>query len=189
MDSNAYTLTPGSFSVFFFHFSESRIFMTPSHKWHHKQTKIMFQITKFTLSDRIYPIKWTYIRIADILWHRQNLRAVKVRAIWWGKGRCSFIGRKMKRWDSFQCYIQYTNSWYIIRLECNAAEKVIRSRINHKIFCHLYELVCWGLQSSTRYGAEAEPYCSGTMRSRSEQLSGPHANEIKHNYSPVVVVV
>ena len=55
--------------------------MTPSHKWPHKQTKIMFQITKFTLSDRIYPIEDTYIRIEDILWPRQIVRVVKVRAI------------------------------------------------------------------------------------------------------------
>ena len=80
LDSNAYTLTTGSFSVYF-HFSEIRIFMTPSHKWHHKQTKIMFQITKFTLSDRIYPNEYTYIRIEDILWPRQIVRMVKVRAI------------------------------------------------------------------------------------------------------------
>ena len=59
-------LTTGSLSVYF-HFSESRIFMTPSHKWHHKQTKIMFHITKFTLSDRIYPFERTYIRISGIL--------------------------------------------------------------------------------------------------------------------------
>ena len=51
-----YILTTGSFSVYF-HFSESRIFMTPSHKWHHKQTTIMFHITKFIFSDRIYPIE------------------------------------------------------------------------------------------------------------------------------------
>ena len=81
LGSKAYTLTTGSFSVYF-HFSESRIFMTPpSHKWHHKQTNIIFQITKFTLSDRIYPNECTYIRIEDILWPRQILRTVKVRAI------------------------------------------------------------------------------------------------------------
>ena len=33
-------LTTGSFTVYF-PFSESRTFMTPSHKWHHKQTKIV----------------------------------------------------------------------------------------------------------------------------------------------------
>ena len=54
------------------------------------QTKIMFQIIKFTLSDWIYPIECTYIRIEDLLWPRQILRAVKVRAIWWGKEPCSF---------------------------------------------------------------------------------------------------
>ena len=80
LDSNVYTLTTGSFSVYF-HFSESHIFFTPSHKWHHNQTKIMFQITKLTLSDRIYPIECTNNRIEDILWPRQILRAVKVRAI------------------------------------------------------------------------------------------------------------
>ena len=80
LDSNAYTLTTGSFSVYF-HFSEIRIFMTPSHKWHRKQTKIMFQITKFTLSDRIHPIEYTNTRIEDILWPRQILRVVKLRAI------------------------------------------------------------------------------------------------------------
>ena len=36
-----------------FQFSESRIFMTPSHKLLHKLTKIMFHITKFTLSHSI----------------------------------------------------------------------------------------------------------------------------------------
>ena len=41
----------------------------------------MGQITKFTLSDRIYPIECTYIEIDDILWPRQILRAVKARAI------------------------------------------------------------------------------------------------------------
>ena len=55
--------------------------MTPCNKWHYKQTKIMFQITKFTPSDRIYPIECTCIRIEDILGPRQILRAVKVRAI------------------------------------------------------------------------------------------------------------
>ena len=50
----------------------------------------MFQITKFTPSDRIYPIECTCIRIEDILWPRQILRAVKVRAIRWGKEPCSF---------------------------------------------------------------------------------------------------
>ena len=69
LDSNAYILTTGSFSVvfffFFFHFSESRIFSF--HKLHYKQTKIIFHITKFTLSDRIYPIEYTYIRIEGIL--------------------------------------------------------------------------------------------------------------------------
>ena len=63
---------------------------SPSHKWYHKQTKIMFQITKSTLSDRKYSIQCTYIRIEDILWPRQTLWAVKVRAIWWGKEPCSF---------------------------------------------------------------------------------------------------
>ena len=80
LDSNAYTLTTGSLSVYF-HFSEIRIFITPSNKWHHKPTKIMCQITQFPLSDRIYPIEYTYIRIEDILWPRQILRVVKVRAI------------------------------------------------------------------------------------------------------------
>ena len=50
----------------------------------------MFQITKFTLSDRIIYIECTYIKIEDIVMPRQNLRAVKVRAIWWSKGPCSF---------------------------------------------------------------------------------------------------
>ena len=40
------------------------------------QTKIMFQITKFTLSDRIYPIERTYMRIEDLLRPRQILRAL-----------------------------------------------------------------------------------------------------------------
>ena len=75
------------------HFTESRILMTPSHKLHHKQTKIMFQITKFTLSDGIFPIECNYIKIEDLLWPRQILRAVKVRAIWWGKEPCSFSMR------------------------------------------------------------------------------------------------
>ena len=46
----------------------------------------MFQIKKFTLSDRIYPIECFYIKIENILWPRQILRVVKVRAIWRGKG-------------------------------------------------------------------------------------------------------
>ena len=90
LDSKAYTLATGSFSVYF-HFSEIRILWPPSHKWHHKQTKLMFQITKFTLIDRIYPIEYTYIRIEDILWPRQILRVVKVRAISWGKQPCSLL--------------------------------------------------------------------------------------------------
>ena len=51
----------------------------------------MFQITKFTLSDRIYPIERTYMRIEDLLRPRQILRAVKVRAICLGKEPCSFV--------------------------------------------------------------------------------------------------
>ena len=89
LDSNAYTLTTGSFSVYF-HFQKFVFLWPPSHKWHHKQTKLMFQITKFTLIDRIYPIEYTYIRIEDILWPRQILRVVKVRAMSWGKQPCSF---------------------------------------------------------------------------------------------------
>ena len=50
----------------------------------------MFQITKFTLSDRIYPIERTYMRIEDLLRPRQILRAFKVRAIWLGKEPCAF---------------------------------------------------------------------------------------------------
>ena len=49
----------------------------------------MFQIIKFTISDRIYPIERTYMRIEDLLRPRQILRAVKVRAIWVGKEPCS----------------------------------------------------------------------------------------------------
>ena len=41
----------------------------------------MFHITKFALSDRLYPIQCTYFRIEGILWPRQILRAVKVRVI------------------------------------------------------------------------------------------------------------
>ena len=50
----------------------------------------MFQITKFTLSDRIYPIERTYMRIEDLLRPRQILWAVKVRAICLGKEPYSF---------------------------------------------------------------------------------------------------
>ena len=50
----------------------------------------MFQITKFTLSDRIYPIERTYMRIEYLMRPRQILRAVKVRAIWLGKEPFSF---------------------------------------------------------------------------------------------------
>ena len=66
---------------FIFIFSDIRIFMPPSHKWHHKHTNIMFHFTNFTLSDRIYPIECTYIRIEDIIWSRKIVWAVKVRAI------------------------------------------------------------------------------------------------------------
>ena len=64
--------------AFIFIFRKVVFLLPPSHKWHHKQTKIMFQITKFTLSDRIYPIECTYIKIEDILLPRQIRRAVKV---------------------------------------------------------------------------------------------------------------
>ena len=67
--------------AFIFIFQKVVVLLPPSHKWHHKHTKIMFQITKFTLSDRIYPIECTYIRIEDILWPIRILQAVKVRAI------------------------------------------------------------------------------------------------------------
>ena len=115
LDSNAHTLITGSFSVYF-HFSESRIFMTPAHKWHNKQTKIMFQITKFTVSDRIYPIQYSYIRIEDILWPRQILPAVKVRAIWWGKEPCSFRAHVMlneqRRCIGRLCHIHVSQSFF-----------------------------------------------------------------------------
>ena len=94
--SNAYTLTTGSLSVYF-QFQKFVFLWPPSHKWHHKPTKIMFQIIQFTLSDRIYPSEYTYIRIEDILWPRQILRVVKVRAIWWGKQPCSFKNSNKKR--------------------------------------------------------------------------------------------
>ena len=51
--------------------------MHSSHTWHHKQTKIIFHITKFTLSDRIYPIECTNIGIEGILCPRQILRQSK----------------------------------------------------------------------------------------------------------------
>ena len=66
LDSNAHILTTGSFSVYF-QFTESRIVITPSHKWHHKQAKIIFLITKFTVSEGIYAIECTYIRI-ELYW-------------------------------------------------------------------------------------------------------------------------
>ena len=47
----------------------------------------MFQIHS---SDSIYPIECTYIKNEDILCLRKILRAVKVRAIWWGKEPYSF---------------------------------------------------------------------------------------------------
>ena len=37
----------------------------------------MFQIKKITPSDRIYPIKCTYIRIEDILWQNKFYRRPK----------------------------------------------------------------------------------------------------------------
>ena len=64
----------------------------------------MFQITKFTLSDGIYPIEYTYIRIEDILWPRQIVRMVKVRAIWWGKQPCSL--QTTCEHDTLDCVIQ-----------------------------------------------------------------------------------
>ena len=77
--------------AFIFIFQKMVFLWPPSLKWHHKQTKIMFQFTKFNLSDRIYPIGYTYIRIEDIPRPRQILRAVKGRAIWWDKKPCSFM--------------------------------------------------------------------------------------------------
>ena len=50
------------------------------HQWHDKQTDIMFHTTNFILSDRIYPIECTILRIEGILWH--ILWAAKDRAIW-----------------------------------------------------------------------------------------------------------
>ena len=104
LDSNAYTLKTGSCSVYF-HFLEIVFLWPPSHKWYHKQTKINFHITKFNLSDRIYPIKCIYIRIEDILWPRKILRAVKVRAIWWGKALCSFVHRKVDAYKLLICLL------------------------------------------------------------------------------------
>ena len=81
--------------VLAFIFIFQKVFLwPPSLKWHHKQTKIMFQITKFNLSDRIYPLQCTYIRIEDIPWPKQILRAVKVRAIWWDKEPCSLYQKQ-----------------------------------------------------------------------------------------------
>ena len=81
---------------------------------HHKQTKLICQITKFTLGDRIYPIECTYIKIEDILWPRQILRAVKVRAIWWGKGPCSF---EWERWIQNSNLTHWCLIWHAKR--CN----------------------------------------------------------------------
>ena len=81
LDSNAYTLTTGSFSVYF-HFSEIRSFYDPLPiNGIINRPKLCFKLQIFTLSDRIYPIEYTYIRSEDILWSRQILRVVKVRAI------------------------------------------------------------------------------------------------------------
>ena len=38
--------------AFIFIFQKVVYLRPPSHKWNHKQTKIIFHITKFTLSDR-----------------------------------------------------------------------------------------------------------------------------------------
>ena len=71
--------------VLIFIFQKIVIFMTPlpSHILHHKQIEITFNITKFSLSDRMYPIhiECIHIRVEGILWPEQILRAVKVRAI------------------------------------------------------------------------------------------------------------
>ena len=85
--------------AFIFIFQKVVFLLPPSNKWHHKQTKIMFQITKFTVSDRIYPIECTYIEIEDILLPRQIRRSVKVRAIWWGKEPCSFERQSIYWWN------------------------------------------------------------------------------------------
>ena len=117
LDSNAYTITTGSLCGFFFFIFQKVVFLLPpSHKCHHKQTKIKFQITKFTLSDRIYLIECTYIRIEDILWPRQILRAVEVRAIWWGKEPCSFYVSVLKHFcdllrRNLLCLIVKINSY------------------------------------------------------------------------------
>ena len=71
----------------------------------------MFQITKFTLSDRIYPIERTYMRIEDLLRPRQILRAVKVRAIWLGKEPCSF-----NFMEKGQIYFGFWYSLYLFKL-------------------------------------------------------------------------
>ena len=85
--------------AFIFIFRKVVFLLPPSHKWHHKQTKIMFQITKFTVSDRIYPIECTYIKIEDTLLPRQIRRSVKVWAIWWCKEPWSFERQSIYWWN------------------------------------------------------------------------------------------
>ena len=81
LDSNAFNYLNNRKFECLFSFLESRTFMTnfPINGII-KQTKIMFHISKFTLSDRLYPIESTNIRSEGTLWTRQILWAVKVRA-------------------------------------------------------------------------------------------------------------
>ena len=96
----------------YFHFPESRILWPPSNKWHDKQTTIMFHITNITLSDRIFPIECTYVRIESLLWLKQILLVVKVRAIWKGKNRAPLTKNDYCRLSlplcfSWPCVVRY----------------------------------------------------------------------------------
>ena len=89
----------------------------------------MFQITKFTLSDRIYPFECTYMRIEDLLRPRQILRAVKVRAIWLGKEPCSFCFSGTEILQNFS-YFLFKLSQKVVKLE-NCLSHVL-TRVSHE---------------------------------------------------------
>ena len=122
--------------AFIFIFQKFVFLWPPSHKWHHKPTKIMFQITEFTLSDRIYPIEYTNIRIEDILWPRQILRVVKVRAIWWGKQPCSFTSPKKILEASGVGLVSFREDLYLV------SPAVIPKQSISLISTSIYHAVC-----------------------------------------------
>ena len=97
--SNAHTFATGSFSVYF-PFSESRFFYYPLPiNGIINRPKLCFKFQNSLKVIEYTLLNVLILKLNIILLPRQIVRAVKVRAIWWGKEPCSFEWQSIFWWN------------------------------------------------------------------------------------------